>query len=316
MAIDKFSSSKQTLINWLETCADMLGKLMPYIKADLLGKKAVLNIDETWCRVRIKFKGDGTRLGHYFKKYVWVLVNRAAKVVYFLYDNDENDSRGRRPIEKFLDKAMKALQSDGYTVYKQLTKDMPECEHILCWAHVRAKFHLAKEVSKDDYASWFEDMINKLYLIESQLIIAHATPEEIRARRQQKDVTDILTSIWCEAQRLLKQKKPRYGEMMKTALNYMCNGWDDLCNYRNDGHYTIDNMVAERAIRPFTVKRKGSMFFSSEKGVKNAMIFHTIIETCKQAGIMVKDYLTYVLSELNRGNKDYASLTPSKVVLK
>ena len=42
----------------------------------------------------------------------------------------------------------------------------------------------------------------------------------------------------------------------------------------------------------------------------------TIIETCKQAGIMVKDYLTYVLSELNRGNKDYASLTPSKVVLK
>jgi hypothetical protein len=316
MAIDKFSSSKQTLINWLETCADMLGKLMPYIKADLLGKKAVLNIDETWCRVRIKFKGDGTRLGHYFKKYVWVLVNRASKVVYFLYDNDENDSRGRRPIEKFLDKAMKALQSDGYTVYKQLTKDMPECEHILCWAHVRAKFHIAKEVSKDDYASWFEDMINKLYLIESQLIIAHATPEKIRERRQQKDVTDILTSIWCEAQRLLKQKKPRYGEMMKTALNYMCNGWADLCNYRNDGHYTIDNMVAERAIRPFTVKRKGSMFFSSEKGVKNAMIFHTIIETCKQAGIMVKDYLTYVLSELNRGNKDYASLTPSKVVLK
>ena len=28
-------------------------------------------------------------------------------------------------------------------------------------------------------------------------------------------------------------------------------------------------MVAERAIRPFTVKRKGSMFYSSEKGIKN-----------------------------------------------
>ena len=43
-----------------------------------------------------------------------------------------------------------------------------------------------------------------------------------------------------------------------------------------------------------------------------------IIETCKQAGIMVKDYLTYVLSEQNRnrGNKDYASLISSKVVLK
>ena len=43
-----------------------------------------------------------------------------------------------------------------------------------------------------------------------------------------------------------------------------------------------------------------------------------IIETCKQAGIMVKDYQTYVLSEQNRnrGNKDYASLISSKVVLK
>jgi hypothetical protein len=134
MAIDKFSSSNQTLRNWLDICANMLKNLMPFVKAKLLGKKAILNIDETWCSIRIKFKGDGTKLGHYLKKYVWVLVNRAAKVVYFLYDNDENDSRGRRPIEKFLDKAMKALQSDGYTVYKQLTKDMPECEHVLCWA--------------------------------------------------------------------------------------------------------------------------------------------------------------------------------------
>ena len=294
----------------------MLKNLMPFVKEKLLGKKAILNIDETWCSIRIKYKGDGTKLGHYFKKYVWVLVNRAANVVYFLYDNDENDSRGRRPIEKFLDKAMKALQSDGYTVYKQLAKDMPECEHVLCWAHVRAKFHLSKEVSKDEYAAWFEDQINKLYLIESQLIIDHASPDEIRKRRQEKDVSDILTSLWCEAQRLLQQKKPRYGEMMRTALNYMCNGWAELCNYRNDGHYTIDNMVAERAIRPFTVKRKGSMFYSSEKGIKNAMVFHTLIETCKQSGIMVKDYLTYVLSELNRGNKDYASLIPSAVALK
>ena len=316
MAIDKFCSSNQTLSNWLDTCAKMLKNLMPYIKANLFGKKAILNIDETWCSVRIKFKGDGTKLGHYYKKYVWVLVNRAAKIVYFLYDNDENDSRGRRPIQKFIDQAMKALQSDGYTVYKQLTKDMPECEHVLCWAHVRAKFHIAKEVSKDNFASWFEDQINKLYLIESQLILDHSSPEEIQARRQEKDVSSILTSLWCEAQRLLKQKKPHYGEMMRTALNYMCNGWDELCNYRNDGHYTIDNMVAERAIRPFTVKRKGSMFFSSEKGVENAMIFHTLIETCKQTGLMVKDYLTYVLSELNRGNKDYASLIPSAVVLK
>ena len=43
---------------------------------------------------------------------------------------------------------------------------------------------------------------------------------------------------------------------------------------------------------------------SEERRVKNrlvflrAMVFHTLIETCKQTSIMVKDYLTYVLSQL------------------
>lgn len=70
MAIDKFHSSNQTLRNWLDICAKMLKNLMPFVKEKLLGKKAILNIDETRCSIRIKFKGDGTKLGHYFKKYV------------------------------------------------------------------------------------------------------------------------------------------------------------------------------------------------------------------------------------------------------
>ena len=64
--------------------------------------KSILNIDETWTKVRIKFKGDKTKLGKYFKKYVWVLVNKAKQITYFFYDNDENDSRGKRPIQTFL----------------------------------------------------------------------------------------------------------------------------------------------------------------------------------------------------------------------
>ena len=49
--------------------------------------KSILHIDEIWCRVRIKFKGDGTKPGQYFKKYVWALVNKFVGVLCFLYDN-------------------------------------------------------------------------------------------------------------------------------------------------------------------------------------------------------------------------------------
>ena len=119
--------------------------------------------------------------------------------------------------------AERAQREDGPVKFLPAFTKHPAKYPPMKESYVSAKFHIAKEVSKDDFASWFEDMINRLYLIERQLIIAHATSEEIRKRRQQKDVTDILTSLWCEAQRLLKQKKPRYGEMMKAALNYLCN---------------------------------------------------------------------------------------------
>lgn len=120
----------------------------------LLKVGSFLNIDETWCRIRIKIKGDGTKLGHYFKKYIWILINKMEQVAYFLYDNDENDSRGYRPISSFLSGFKGTIASDANTVYKQLCLEHPDIEHCLCWAHVRAKFQYALEISKEEDAEW------------------------------------------------------------------------------------------------------------------------------------------------------------------
>lgn len=100
---------------------------------------------------------------------------------------------------------------------------------------------------------------------------------------------------------------------METALSYMLNGWDDLLKYRHRGDYTIDNMVAERAIRPFTVSRKNSLHFNSEEGVDVAMTFYTIIETAKMYLSDIKGYLIHVLRELLSRNKNYEALIPSAV---
>ena len=48
-------------------------------------------------------------------------------------------------------------------------------------------------------------------------------------------------------------------DLMNKALNYMLNGWAELQNYRMDGHYTIDKMIAERVIRPFTIIETAKM---------------------------------------------------------
>lgn len=41
----------------------MFRPILSTLKSKLLKIKSVLNIDETWLRVRIKIKGDGTQLG-------------------------------------------------------------------------------------------------------------------------------------------------------------------------------------------------------------------------------------------------------------
>lgn len=40
------------------------------------------------------------------------------------------------------------------------------------------------------------------------------------------------------------------------------------------------------------------------------MKYHTLIETCKNVGLNVKEYFTYVFSRLIEGEKDYEKLSP------
>ena len=314
MEMDKFTCSDNTRMNWLKKGAKMLKPLVELLKAKLLKVGSFLNIDETWSRIRIKIKGDGTKLGHYYKKYIWILINKIEQVAYFLYDNDENDSRGYRPISSFLSGFKGTVASDAYVVYKQLCLEHPDIEHCLCWAHVRAKFQHALEISKEEDAEWYRNLIDYLYLVESEIILNRLTPDKVKERRERKDVTDTLTSLYTHAKKALRQKGKKYSDLMLQALNYMLNSWDELQTYRKDGRYTIDNLPAERAIRPFTVGRKNSLHYSSEEGVEMAMIYLTIIETAKMWGLQVKEYLTYVWREVMSGNTDYESMTPEVVI--
>lgn len=314
--LDNFSISKNTNRNWVNKGAELLEPIVGALRKELLAKKSYLNIDETWTKVRIKFKQDGTKLGKYFKKYVWVIVNKAAKITYFLYDNDENDSRGKRPIETFLGDYSGSIQSDGYTVYKHLTLSEGELTHIMCWAHVRNKFEQAFRYCKDLNADWFVKKIGELYRIEAECIIAHMDAAQIKERRNKPDVDQILKELLEKCSELLSSDSNPNTDMMERALKYLSNNWDDLIKYRHDGRYSIDNMAAERAVRPFTVARKNSMHFSSEEGVGVAMIYHTLIETCKNLGMNVKSYFEYVFRHIMSAEDYDPNLLLPSVILK
>ncbi len=99
MVYDGFQVSENTRKNWMHKAYEMMSPLVKALKTDLFKLKRVLNIDETWCRVRIKYKGDKTKLGTVEKKYIWVIVNRKTKA-------EEQLSRSRVHYSETLRKAM------------------------------------------------------------------------------------------------------------------------------------------------------------------------------------------------------------------
>ena len=107
-------------------------------------------------------------------------------MAYFLYDNDENDSRGRRPLETFLGDFLGSIMSDAFIVYKQLTLDNPDLFHCLCWTHVYNNFDDALVISDERDAELFKNLISYLYLVENENILHERTPDEIKKRRGEK----------------------------------------------------------------------------------------------------------------------------------
>lgn len=309
MVYDGFQVSENTRKNWMYKTVELLKPLSLHLKKELFEVTKILNMDETWCRVRIKYKGDNTKLGSLSKKYIWVIVNKITKVTYFLYDNDENDSRGLRPLQEFLGEFAGAIQSDGYVVYTQLTKKHPELiKHLECWAHVRTKFKNAFKVSNDPMADWFVKQIGRLYLVEAECFLKGLSAEETKYRRNRREVTRILESIKSKAEELLSRQRIHYSPSLRRALNYMKRGWENLIRYREDGDYSIDNSIAERAVRPYTVFRNGTMFHGSERGVENTTFFYSLIETGKARGLNVKNYLVSMIREMLHGNTDYKGI--------
>lgn len=309
MVYDGFQVSENTRKNWMYKTLELLKPLNSHLKKELFEVTKIFNIDETWCRVRIKYKGDNTKLGSLSKKYIWVIVNKITKVTYFLYDNDENDSRGLRPLQEFLGEFAGAIQSDGYVVYTQLTKKHPELiKHLECWAHVRTKFKNAFKVSNDPMADWFVKQIGRLYLVEAECYLKGLSSEETKYRRNRREVTRILESIESKAEELLSRQRIHYSPSLRRALNYMKRGWENLIRYREDGDYSIDNSIAERAVRPYTVFRNGTMFHGSERGVENTTFFYSLIETGKARGLNVKNYLVSMIREMLHGNTDYKGI--------
>ena len=292
------------MVHYVKKGKVYLDKLVESLKEVALEKDSIVNCDEIWCKVR--------KYDHYKKCYIWVLVNKAERVVIFFYDNG---SRGRDVLTDFIgDAELKSIMSDGYNAYTFIgneleaaeTPNLSKTDHQVCLAHARAKFVKASEPAGDKNADIFIKYIEDLYNLERQYTKDNLTDEERGKQCQDLETKGILINLRTHLC-IEKSKDPAtVTPYLQKALNYLDTFGANIFTYIKDGSYPIDDNAAERAVRPLTTQRNNMLHFGSDEGAKMAATYHSIISTVKLQGRSAWDYLGKIFVNIFNGCRDFS----------
>ena len=90
----------------------------------------------------------------------------------------------------------------------------------------------------------------------------------------------------------------------------MLGQWPKLIRYIDDGHLSIDNNRAERAIKPLVIGRKNWLFSNTPNGADASAMLYSIVETAKANGLILYDYMVKCMKELAKADPDIDALLP------
>ena len=281
---------------WILRCADKVEPLIALLKETLLAQD-VLFADETTLTVL-----DDERK----KSYIWLYGSgpdwggnaQSPGIVLFDYQN----GRSRACPVAFLGEYKGYLQTDGYKAYDGL----PKVKHLGCLAHARRKFMDAKKLQgkgKTGKADIGLAKIQKLYALETRL---KGKAAQERLTERQKLAEPMLDDLhkWLTSQKVVGSSQ------LGKAIKYTTGQWPKLVRYVEDGHLSIDNNRAERAIKSMVIGRKNWLFADTPKGADASAILYSIIETAKANDLILYDYLVQCMKEMAKPDPDIESLLP------
>lgn len=214
-------------------------------------------------------------------------------------NHGELDAPVRRPVltDEYSESARMVLFQ--YQAYHSLPEPITVTG---CMAHARRRFDEALTIMKKDFTkeqlketTAYQAMarIGMLYKIEE---LIHDLPPEERYQERQKQSKPLLEAFFERLHTLedLVDRASKIGE----AILYTLNQKEYLKRYLEDGHLSIDNTAAERAIKNFAVGRRNWLFSKSIRGAEASATVYSITETAILNGLRPYNYLTHVLEKM------------------
>ena len=284
--------SRQTLSNWIISCATELKPVFNYMKEDLL-KRNYIHADETYLKV-IEENGKDSNS----KRFMWLYRSGGIENPVILYDYQK--TRSGSCAEEFLEGFSGYLQTDGYDGYNKVKN----IKRLYCMAHIRRKFFeiissLSPEALKQSHALEGFNYCEQLYEIEKELREQYMGSDDYYADRhiiRLKKSAPILKKFQEYVDSEIVDALPK--SPLGKALAYAQKLLPYMRTFLTNGCLEIDNNAAERAIKPFVIGRKNWMFSKTSKGASSSALLYSIIETAKANGLAAEKYLVYLFEVL------------------
>jgi transposase len=271
--------SRSTLCGWIAAAARVALPLYKLL-CDRVRQSDVMHTDDTTVPVQHE--------GHCRQGRLWTYLGDQQHP-YIVYDYTPTRS-GQGPLA-WLGKWQGFLQADAYAGYDKLYA-RGDVTEVACWAHTRRKYFDAQE-SDPARSLWMLEMIRRLYAVEKEAADRDA-PTRLLLRQSQS--TPILEQIrlWLiEQQPQVLPRSPIAG-----AIGYTLNQWAALVIYTTDARLSVDNNVAERALRRVAIGRKNWMFAGHDESAMGHAILWSLIASAQRHEIDVQLYLRSVLAHL------------------
>ena len=297
----KIQIARSTMCDWVAQSALALEPLYQLMAQQVKAGK-VIHTDDTPVDVLDEKIKQDTRTGRF-----WVYVgNKDHPQTVFSYTPD----RSRDGPMQFLKDWSGYLQADAYAGYHAVYAGEAggQVIEVACWAHARRKFFDARdsEVAVGTQALGHvrllydvEDQANQQFQAQASSAGAHSLSSIRQELRQRLAVPRLQQfKAWLESQQMANGGQILPKSPMGQAITYALNQWDALCVYTTDGDLSIDNNIAENALRRVALGRNNWTFLGSDAGGKTAAIHFSLIASCQRHEVNPFEYLKDALERI------------------
>jgi transposase len=279
---------RSVLARWVGEAAALLDPVAEVLRRYVLDTDK-LHGDDT--PVPVLAPGTGkTKTGRFW---TYVRDNRpagdkAAPAVWFAYSPNRKGEHPQQHLAEFEG----ILQADAFAGFNALYEG-GAIQEAPCLAHIRRKFFEIMTVYHSPIATEAVERIAALYRIERE--IRGRSAEERRSVRSAR-ARPLFDDMRRWLEEALQQVPPK--SETAVAIRYALSLWNALARYLDDGRIEVDNLIAERALRPVAIGRRNYLFAGSDAGGRRAAILYSLIGTARMNGIDPEAYLRYVLARI------------------